>query len=324
MSRSLLACLVLSGLACRTPRAEQHFQNELSYLVPYVDVHEEEKAVRAIFAQRKLLVEDVLRGEGYVALSAVSLDRNQSAVRVITRRGVVVGEDGDVEELFGLGQVALLASLSSVAERQPLLGVLRTARGQTDGCVVLYRLIEDGRALPVSVHVERFGSRACVSELSARGDGTFAAAVAWPTLSGLASPRLEVDMAFETQRIGQAPQPALSLHVVEDGGWLDREAKRAAQPLLRSAPFSARYALGVTRAALALASGRSTDMQLAEYHGALGRILPGSPEAEMVAETSAHIERGWTDEQPVAAELEADAGEPPEADALVIEPEPRP
>ena len=299
-------------------------RNEFAFLVPYVDVDEEEKAVRGAFSQGKLLVEDVLRGPGFVALSASSLNHLRSAVRIITRRGVVVGEDADTEDLFGFAQVALLSELARAASAQPLVGLLKTARGCADGCVALYRLIEDGRALPVSVNADRFGSQACVSALRARPEGGFTAEIGWPALSALGSPRLEVDLAFATPRLDRAQEPAVALRVVENGDWIRREAARVTSRISANAPFSARHALGVARAALALASGRSMDMQLAAYSEALGRVLKGSPEAEVVATTSGHIERGWSDAELASPEGEADAsGEAPEADAVVIEPEPR-
>jgi hypothetical protein len=318
-----LACLILLGAACRTPNGEQHIRNELSFLVPYVDVDQEERAVRGTFAQRRLMMEDTLRGDGYAALAAVSLDHSKSAVRIITRRGVVVGEDADSEDWFAFAQVALLPALPPVAG-QPLIGLLKTARGRSDGCVALYRLFEDGRALQVSMRVERFGSRACVIELRAGGEGRFAAHIGWPDLATLGSPWLEVALEFEKPRAGRAEAPSPALRLVEDD-WLDRESARMAPAPPVSAPFSARHALGIARAALALAAGRSTDQQLAAYRAALARVPPASPEAEIIGATSAHIERGWSDDTPEAPENHADAAsepETPDPDALVIEPAP--
>lgn len=323
--RRSASTVLLLALACGAPRAEQHIQNELSFLVPYVDVAAEERAVRGAFGQRRLLVDERQHGSGYVALSATSLDRSRSAVRIITRRGVVVGEDADAQDWFALARVALLPRLSSEESGQPLLGVLKTARGRGDGCITLYQLSPDGRALAVEVQVHRFGSLACVAELRALDDERFVAQVGWPALATLGSPRLEVDLARVKPRLGQAPDltpPAL--RVIEDGDWLDREAIRAARALPANAPFSARHAQGVVRAALALATGRSTDQQLAAYGATLGRVPPGSPEAEVVAATSTHIEHGWSESEPAApAEDQPDAAsEAPDPDAIVIEPEP--
>jgi hypothetical protein len=317
--------LFVLGLACGAPRAEQHLQNELSFLVPYVDLAAEERAVRGVFAQRRLLVDERLQGSDFVALSATSLDRSKSAVRIITRRGVVLGEDGDAQDWFALARVALLPRLSSAESRQPLVGVLRTARGRGDGCITLYQLSPDGRVQPVEIHVQRFGSLACIAELHALDDERFVAQIGWPELATLGSPRLELDLARVAPRPGQAPDltpPAL--RVIEDGDWLDREGIRAARALPANAPFSARHAQGVVRAALALATGRSTDQQLAAYGATLGRIPSGSPEAEVVAATTTHIEQGWSEAQPPAPpENQPDAAsEVPDPDAIVIEPEP--
>jgi hypothetical protein len=320
--RRLLACLMLLGLACRPSLAEQHLQNELSFVVPYIDVLEEERAVRRVFAQRRLLVEERLEGPGYVALSGSSLDRSKSAVRIITPRGVVVAEDGDTQDWFALARVALLHELSPADASQPLLGVLKTARGRGEGCITLYQLLADGRAELVDVQLQRFGSLACVAELRAIDAEHFVAHVGWPELASLGAPRLEVDMERPGPRPGRAPVLVPPLRVIENGDWLDREGARAARALPANAPFSARHAQGVVRAALALAAGRSTHQQLAAYGAVLGRIPPGSPEAEVVAATTAHIERGWSDAAPAAAEptpVEI-PNEPPDPDAVVIEP----
>jgi hypothetical protein len=318
-------CLLLLGLGCggAQQRAEQHLQNELSFIVPYVDVAQEERAVRGVFAQRRLLIEERREGAGYVALGAASFDRTRSAVRIITRRGVVLGEDGDANDWFALARVALLPHLSSPESNRPLLGVLKAARGRSEGCVTLHEVLPDGRVQPVDVQIQRFGSRACVAELRALDEARFIAQIGWPELATLGSPRLEVDLERPPPRLGQAPELASPLRVVEGGDWLDRESVRAARALPPGAPFSARHARGVVRAALALAAGRSTDQQLAAYGAALGRVPPGSPEAEVVAATSAHIERGWSDAEPAApAEPPPDtANEPPDPDAVVIEPE---
>jgi hypothetical protein len=285
-------------------------------------VAQEERAVRGVFAQRRLLIEERIEGAGYVALGAVSLDHSRSAVRVITRRGVVLGEDGDANDWFALARVALLPGLSPPESNRPLIGVLKAARGRSEGCVTLHELLPDGRAQLVEVQIQRFGSRACVAELRALDDARFIAQIGWPELATLGSPRLEVDLERATPRLGQAPELASPLRVIEDGDWLDRESVRAARALPPGAPFSARHAQGVVRAALALAAGRSTDQQLAAYGAALGRVPPGSPEAEVVAATSAHIERGWSDAEPAPPAEPQEAAEPPDPDAVVIEPEP--
>jgi hypothetical protein len=331
--RHLLTCLLLVGLACRTPDPEQHLRTELSFLVPYVDLEQEEKAVRGAFTQRRLLVDEAQRGGGFVALSASSIDHKRSAVRVVTRRGVVLGEDADADDWFALAEVALIAALTPADAAEPLVGVRKTARGHGQGCIELLRLLPDGRALPVALRVDRFGTYACVSQLrpahvDARGSareqnkGQFTAQLAWPALAGLSDPTLEIELAFEQARPGRPADPSPPLQVVEDGEWLDRESARLAQSP-PNATFSARHALGIARAALALASGRSTDVQVGTYREALGRVPSNSPESELVAATTAHIAHGWSDSEPEQATKPEAADAPPDPDALVIEPEPR-
>ena len=311
--------------ACRGAHTDEHLQRELAYLVPYVDIEAEERAVRNVLAQRKLVVDEVVRRPGFVALSASTLDGAKSSVRVITRRGVVLGEDGDAGDYFGLAAVGLFAVAPLGADQDTLLGVVTTARNQVAGCARLYRILADGHALEVPVHLEQFGSRACLHALRPGAAGEYTATLAWPSLSPFSAPQLEVDMAPETARLDRPNDPTLGLRLRSEGAWVQRETDRLAAPLPGNAQFSERHARGVAQAALALAVGRSTDVQLGAYRSALGRVPPGSPEAEIVAATSTHIDNGWLDASapPDGVVIEADGGsEPIDPDSVIVEPPP--
>ncbi|HVZ32162.1 MAG TPA: hypothetical protein VG963_07045, partial [Polyangiaceae bacterium] len=99
-------------------------------------------------------------------------------------------------------------------------------------------------------------------------------------------------------------------------------------------PFSERHAIGVARAAFALLAGQNTASQLAAYRTAIAYVRPGSPEAEVVADTLAHVERGWLDPDSaaaLAASADQESAQPgatravesPALDETVIEPAPR-
>jgi hypothetical protein len=310
-----LSCLLF--VACRSSQAEEHLQRELAFFVPYVDIEAEEKAVRNVLGQRKLVVDKVVRKPGFVALSASTLDGVKSAVRVITPRGVVLGEDGDTQDYFGLAAVELFAIEPPGAASDTLLGIVKTARNQSAGCAQLLRVLPDGRTLQVPVHIEQFGERVCLHALQARGPDTYAATLAWPSLSPFSAPTLEVDLVRQTGRLDRPDDPSLGLRVETGGEWVQRATDRLSQPLPSSAQFSERHARGVAQAALALAVGRPSDAQLGAYRSALGRVLPGSPEAEIVAVTTTHIENGWLD-----AIAPAEAADPPiDPDSVVVEPE---
>lgn len=316
-----LSCLLL--VACRTPSADDHLQRELAFFVPYVDLETEETAVRAVLGQRKLVVEQVLRRPGFVALSATTLDGVKSAVRLITHRGVVLAEDGDTHDYFGHAAVGLFWVALAGHGSETLIGVRTTARRQSAGCARLVRVSPDGRVGDVPVHLEQFGDRACLHALRSNGARRYTATVAWPSLSPLLAPQLELDMTPETARLDRPDDPSLGLRVETGGEWVQRASEQLAHPLAGSAAFSERHARGVALAAIALAAGRDANAQLGAYRSAVGRVLPGSPEAEIMASTTTHIEHGWldatTDEELVAE----DAGwEPIDPDSVIVEPTP--
>jgi hypothetical protein len=311
-------------MACGASRGEEHLQRELAFFVPYVDLEAEERAVREVLGQRKLVVDQVVRRPEFVALSASTLDAAKSAVRVITQRGVVLGEDGDTQDYFGLAAVGLFVATQSGPEPDPLIGLITTQRHESAGCAQLYRVLPDGRVLAVAVHLEQFGSRACLHSLRPLAAGGYSATLAWPSLSPDSAPLLHVEMARETARLDRPNDPTLGLRLRSEGAWVERETKRLEAPLPGSAPFSERQARAVAQAALALALGRSADAQLGAYRSAIGKVTPGSPEAETVAITSTHIGNGWLDtvEQSEPATSAGDGGEPIDPESTVIEPTP--
>ena len=71
---------------------------------------------------------------------------------------------------------------------------------------------------------------------------------------------------------------------------------------------------------MAQLSGLDVETQLGAYSTVVGRVLPGSFEAAVVADTSQHIRAGWLD----ADALEAPAQPAIDDDAEVIEPEDAP
>lgn len=322
-----LALLILCCLfACHSTRAADHLQAELSFLQPFVDIETEARAVRAVLAQRKLAVDEEFRTPNFIALSAVSLSGKRSAVRVITKRGVVLAEDADADDLFSLAEVGLALVAGVGSESESLLAITKRARSESAGCASLFRVLPDARPQQITIKADRFGSQACIARAHAISPKELAGVVVWPRLTPFTAPSLEVTLAFDTARLDRADEQQRTLHVVEGGGWLEREAARLAEPLPGDADFSARHARAIERAAVALAEGRSADTQLGVYRSTLGRVLPGSPEAELAAETAAHIERGWLDETPDAEPADSaiiDGSSPPaiEPDSVVIEPE---
>lgn len=327
-----LACVACA--AARQRRAEEHLRNELSFFVPYVDIDEESKATRRVLGQRNLVVEEEVRGESFSALSAASLDQKRSAVRIITQRGVMAAEDGDVDDwLAPLAKVRLVTVAARSSIPETLVGITKTARGQDAGCLTLFRVLGDGRLVEVRMRVDRFGSLACVTDLAASAPGAFQARVVWPGLSAGVAPALDVELRVVPAQLGAADSETLVLRVADDADWIEAAAEELGSSPTSQLDFAQRQARAVGRAALALARNEGMAQQVGAYRSALGGAMPGSPEAELMAATVAHIERGWSDAEPESAQpAESTAETPPtpdsepvpEADALIIEPEPPP
>jgi hypothetical protein len=277
-----------------------------------------------VLAQRRLDVVSEQRGPGFVALGAQSLSGRLSAVRVITVRGVVVAEDGERDDLFAPSSVELLEGFGPTLGEYVLVALTRTAPDLDRGCVSWFRILPDGSAVRGELDASALGSRACVAAVAHGEHGRLRATVAWPGLSALTTPHLDVELAFASVRVGEAAPRVPVARVASDGGWLEAERAQLEQRAQASG-FSEQHALGVARAALALLAGLDRERQVGLYRAAVGNVPPGSYEAQVSSETLAHIERGWLDEASAApgAEPAEDPEEIPE-DAEVIEPGPAP
>jgi hypothetical protein len=328
-----IAVLFALGLlgSCRTMSEQEFLERELSLVRPGVDLPKEEREVRRVLRQRHLDIVNELRGPGFVALGAASLDGSRTAVRVITARGVVIAEDASADDLFAPAQVALLDGFGPRVSDYLLVAFVRTPRRADRGCVSLSRVLADGHTVPATLDVAPLGSRACISSLTRSERGRVRATVAWPALSAKTTPELRVELAFETTLAGHEPALSPTLHLLNTGPLLDSERMRLAELSLQQADFSERHDVGVALAALAQLAGFETARQLTIYRQASGDVPPGSPEAEVRSETLAHIENGWLDDvpakdgaQPSDAPQPSDADPQPEDDALVIEPEASP
>jgi hypothetical protein len=303
---SLLCLTLVACGAAKQRRAEEHLRNELNFYRAYVDVDSEEAATRRVLAQRNLVVEEEARGEGFRALGASSIDHKRSAVRIISRRGVVAAEDADADDWFALRNVALWTVGTRAALPETLVGIQKTARGQEAPCLTLYRLEPDGRVSEVEFRVQLFGSHACVSSLSALDKSRFEAVLAWPGLSAGVAPRLRVELRSVTRPLNAPSYLPLALRLADDDPWVERAGQE-----LGEAPsaidFPERQARAVALAALALAKHESVDQQLGSYRSALGGARTGTYEAEIMAATVAHIRRAWQEEGD--APTEGDAGD---------------
>lgn len=320
-----LACLLPLGCCVHAGerRAQEHLRNELSFLVPFVDIEAEEKAVREALAKRKLVVDETLRGPGYTALSASTLDQKLSAVRIISARGIVAAEDGDLDDPLAPSRVALTSLATGGPGSETLLGIVKTPRGQEPGCAQYHRVRPDASLVPLEVHIERFGSRACLARLARDEAGTLLAQVAWPSLSAGSTPVLTVDMRIDGGRLDQPEADHFSVRIASDEApSIAREGARLERELSAATTFRARQAVGVARAALALCANEGVAQQLAAYQSSFGKR--GAVDVALFELTRDHIERGFEDQ---VAEPDQEVVEPDDPadtqDATVIEPQKR-
>jgi hypothetical protein len=305
--------------ACRTPMsAEDYMQNELALVRPGVDIEAEEREVRRVLGQRGLDVVSELRGAGFVALGADSVNGRASALRIITGRGVVLAEDAARDDLFAPAHVALLDDFAPSVGDHVLIASERMAERADRGCVSLTRVLPDGAVVSAELDVSALGSRACVASVAHGEHGRLRATVAWPSLTLIETPEIAAELAFSATPLGSDPPRVPVIKVASVGPWLEQERARLSRLDVRAAPCSERHAIGVARAAVALLGGQDTAQQLAAYRMAIGLVPPGSLESDMVLETSDHIEHGWLD--PVTAgEGDPNGADVPD-DAEVIEP----
>ncbi len=317
--------------ACARGTRPEYFATESTFMRVGVDRKEEERAVRHVLAQRKLDVVSEVRSSDFVAWGAQSLDGKVSAVRVMTDRGVVIAEDAHGDDLFAPGTIALLEAFPARYNDLALVGFVRTRAGKDAGCVSLRRILADGSVVDVVLDVSTLGSRACVLTLARGPRQRLSAEVGFPELSGEQTASLRVELAFQTVPLGK-PDPIVRVaRLAQNGELLDAERNRLQAAACAGAPMAARQAVAVARAAVSSLVGDSTDRQVAAYRECIGTVQAGSSDAELLAETVKHLQRGWLDsDKPKgeAADAEATAADPVEVqssqgepDGIVIEPD---
>lgn len=272
-------CLVACGPS--VVPLEEHVDRELSFLAVGVQPAEEARRVQASLRQRGLRVVRRLDGPNHQALWARS--DSASAVRVITRRGIVVAEDASLDDVL---EPSVLQLLDAGSSDPAWVVVARLQPGDKRGCARVFAILADGSAVPQPIAVDSFGDRACVAHLR-RGEGRLRVRVAWPTLSAGDVPFVDIPYRLEAARVG-AVQPVVRRARPDSNlDWL--EDTREGLPC--AGDMAARQAAGVARAALVALSGEGVQAQLAAYSQCLGVEAAGW--APLVAMTRDHIARGW-------------------------------
>lgn len=327
MRLSALGLCLLFVLACARGTRPEYFATEASFFRVGVDRQAEEREVKRVLGQRKLDVTAELRSKDFVAFGASTLDSKVSAIRVITDRGVVIAEDAQLDDLFAPAQVAVLDEFPTRLNDLALVGFVRTPRNHDAGCVRLSRILPDGNVAQVLLDVSAFGSRACVLSLKPGPRGRLLAEVGSPDLTLGHTEPVRATLAFQTVPLGKGDPAVRVARAQRSSELIEAERQRLQAAHCEGAELAIRHGLGMARAALALFMGESKDRQIDAYRQCLGIVPPGTYEAEVVAATLLHIERGWLDAAPetsTEASKEAEVivePEHPGPDAVVIEPD---
>jgi hypothetical protein len=240
-------------------------------------------------------------GEAFVALAFARPD-GRKAIRVVTRRGVVVAldsheADGVRERHGAVRLVALDAERGHDVDGdgRPEVVVARDADGAS--CLAIVRLAADGRATVAPTDAEALAPGACPAALEdVDGDDVREALVElrWPQL------------ALEPRAV-----PSLRAALVhDDGAWrasgmpvvyAARERRRREEALTearRALDVAEAVRLAVELAALAHLTGASVAAQVERFDGALAGLVLTEAQLARVEAIRAVIGAGWQADAP--------------------------
>ena len=231
-------------------------------------------------------------GDGFVALA---FERGeQYAVRVVSRRGVVVALDS--HEPDGLrerhGRVSLPEPPRSDLDGDGREDVL-VARDDDAGerCLAVVRVDPEGRAEALPIAGDALATGACASALTdVDGDGRLEAMVSlrWPQLAVRGEvPGVDAPLVLTAE--GWRPDGLPASHEASE-----TEARRAALEAAREGlDVGVSVRLGVELAALAHLSGAAMSAQVERFDAALEGLVLEEADAARVAEIRAAIALGW-------------------------------
>ncbi len=283
------AALIVGCVAAGCGSAAPPVDPAVAFLRVGVDPHEEARAVEASLAEGGFRVRTRSEGATFVALGLEHEARGETAVRVLTRRGiglaidvpgeqsaqpvgvVMSGSDGADLDGDGLEEVVLFR-LDPVRERR---------------CLAVVRVSDEGFVVPVPARLEGLGEQPCIEDLrDVGGDGRPEALVGW-RLDELARgvvPRVMVPFAWGGR--GFSPEGrAFAAH------WSsERRSREDALREARSArDVEAAYVLAVELAAIERARGAPVRAQVLAFDDALRGLVLTEAQARALAEARERI-----------------------------------
>lgn len=288
---------------------QAHLERELSFFHAGVAIDDERREVEQALRKAGMrIVADVL-GSGFRALGGASEHFDHTAVRVITRRGVVAGVDADRDDVLHPARLHLLESTPRNVGPLSLVAWVRIPEGDTAGCASLFHVSGEGFLRRMAMDVSTAGDVACLGALLRR-EGALWGSLVWPGFSLEETPALEIPLALESLKLDAEQLPSRLVQRDVDG-WTGPARAERLRRLDGAEGFAARHAPALELAAIELFEGQSLEAQRATYARYAG---PPSGHAEMALWrlSTALIERGW-----LSASTQAPAGEPASANDVL-------
>ncbi len=291
---ALCALVPLAGCGSARPLPGA---DALAYLHVGVDPSHEARRTIASLARGGYVESHRIAGPGFVALAFRRRDGRATAVRIVTRLGVVLGLDGgEVEDPIGQA-VGLLdppggrLDLDGDGRPEILLTVHGTRAGNVGTgpdpsdrtCIGIVRVVPRGRAFEVPVDAGSALDGRCVEEVRVPPGGGAPEALVVVREEALAYgdgvPTVSVPMEGRHGRWGPAPPR-------DAARFFAAERAARAQPLVdarRALDVPRAYRIAVELAAIAHFAAAGSSAQVRAFDGALRGLVLTSAEARVVA-----------------------------------------
>jgi hypothetical protein len=233
--------------------------------------------------------------DGFVALGFARAEPVAEAVRVVTRRGLVVVLDTPREEAPHLFGVRILPDAGDLdGDGRPEVAVAVDDRALDRTCISVVRVRDDGLALELPIERPPGDDDACIEALRDVGGDRRPEAllvVRFVTLARAAPPAVE--LAYRAVRAGGFERAPLAVY--GDHARAEQARRDAALAEARRAlDVDRAYALAVELAALARFRGEETSEQLRVFDAALAGLVLTPSQSRSVDDARRFIAAGWT------------------------------
>jgi len=234
-------------------------------------------------------------GRSFVALAFAHEQPADTAIRVITVRGIAFVLDGS--NLDPTGELSLAPRPSGGdadidGDGREEIIVARGDQGLGRRCLLVLRVTAPGVVVPIGAEPVRVAADECIEDLAdVNGDGHPEAMVILRLYELARGPAPTVTLPLVLERDRFRPPPAVMLR-----RWLVSERGRRAGTLAearRALDVERAYLIAVELAALARHAGEAVSAQLTAFDGALLGLVLSPSQARSVAAARQQIISGW-------------------------------